>query len=93
MLGRFPVRFSDTSRRFGHIRASSLWATLLTVAVLLVSASALADEPPPEPAKKDGGCGCETTGYPRTYTALSVAFMGVGLVLFRRSTRRSKRER
>ncbi|MCA9632324.1 MAG: hypothetical protein KC766_31945 [Myxococcales bacterium] len=56
---------------------------LLVAVLLLVPVSALADAAP-EP---EHGCGCETTNDPRTYTALSVAFMGLGLVLFRRSRR------
>ncbi|MCB9589051.1 MAG: hypothetical protein H6718_26800 [Polyangiaceae bacterium] len=68
-------------------------AGLLFAVTLSVSGSALADEPPPDPEpKKDGGCGCETTGYPRTYTALSLAFMGLGLVLFRRSLNKPQRK-
>ena len=56
---------------------------------VLFSGNALADEaPPPNEPNEEGGCGCETTGYPSTYGALSLAFMGVGLVLFRRSLKK-----
>lgn len=61
----------------------------LLLGTLLAAGNALADEaPPPNEPSEEGGCGCETTGYPSTYGALSLAFMGVGLVLFRRSLKK-----
>lgn len=59
--------------------------------VLLVAGSALADDIPSPKPSKDRGCGCETAGNTHTYAGLSLAFMGLGLVLFRRSLRPGSR--
>lgn len=70
--------------RANSSRVLRAFGAALLLGMFSVSGSALADEAPPEP-NEEGGCGCETTAYPSTYGALSLAFMGVGLVLFRRS--------
>lgn len=82
MLSTFRLAPSANSKL---VLRAFVAATLL--GTFLVSGSALADEAPPEPSE-EGGCGCETTGYPSTYGALSLAFMGVGVVLFRRSLKK-----
>ncbi len=63
-------------------------AAMLLAGTVLGAGVALADEVP-DPPKKDEGCGCRTANNGHALGALSLVFMGAGVVLMRRAFKRA----